>query len=314
MYNDTIKAENKIISNEDLTQIFQLMGETLKKYLRISQQEEIQNQMVDVFNRNYTFKDEGSKMKVVVDFYDNTNITFDNYENFMGIFYSRINEIKSMDVFYTLNYTVITAEPQRSRKSYMQSIHMHINENKLDIVLNLNSEDPKLDEIYKFIKNKILNAPEKYDDVIKNKSKILNIVAFGIGLIPGIVLAALLLFVPVVNNILFKGYIVYPLIAGLIAYVIGSVIASSKLDSLYEPIIPNKKYAGYDSTNNTRIYKDDIDSFVGTSEILIGKKINNLENRRKIKLEYQKYKEFIPKELIVLLVFSGIVIIIGLFV
>ena len=93
-----------------------------------------------------------------------------------------------------------------------------------------------------------------------------------------------------------------------------TVIASSKLDSLYEPIIPNKKYAGYDSTNNTRIYKDDIDSFVGTSEILIGKKINNLENRRKIKLEYQKYKEFIPKELIVLLVLSGIVIIIGLFV
>ena len=34
MYNDTIKAENKIISNEDLTQIFQLMGETLKKYLK----------------------------------------------------------------------------------------------------------------------------------------------------------------------------------------------------------------------------------------------------------------------------------------
>lgn len=29
MYNDTIKAENKIISNDDLMQIFQLMGEKL---------------------------------------------------------------------------------------------------------------------------------------------------------------------------------------------------------------------------------------------------------------------------------------------
>ena len=36
MYNDTIKAENKIISSDDLTQIFQLMGETLKKYLKTS--------------------------------------------------------------------------------------------------------------------------------------------------------------------------------------------------------------------------------------------------------------------------------------
>ena len=31
MYNDTIKAENRIISNDNLTQIFQTMGETLKK-------------------------------------------------------------------------------------------------------------------------------------------------------------------------------------------------------------------------------------------------------------------------------------------
>ena len=29
MYNDTIKAENKIISSQDLTEIFQLMGEKI---------------------------------------------------------------------------------------------------------------------------------------------------------------------------------------------------------------------------------------------------------------------------------------------
>ena len=96
-------------------------------------------------------------MKVTVDFYDNTNITFDNYDNFMGIFYSRIDEIKTMDVHYTLSYTVITPEPNRSRNFYSQSIQMHINENKLDITLNLKSEDPKLDEVYNLIKNKVLS-------------------------------------------------------------------------------------------------------------------------------------------------------------
>ena len=118
MYNDTIKAENKIISSDDLTQIFQLMGETLKKYLKTSQDEEKQNRMLDTPYQNYTFKDEGSKMKVIVDFYDNTNITFDNYDIFMGTFYSRIDEIKTMDVYYTLSYTVITPEPNRSGNFY----------------------------------------------------------------------------------------------------------------------------------------------------------------------------------------------------
>lgn len=290
------------------------MGETLKKYLEISKHEEMQNRMLDTHYQNYTFKDEGSRMKVVVDFYDNTNISFDNYDNFMGIFYSRVDEIKTIDVHYMLSYSVITPEPNRSRNYYSQSIQMHINEKKLDITLNLKSEDPKLDEVYNLIKNKILSAPEKYDDVIRNKSKITNTVSLGIGLIPGMVIAVLLLLIPALNNIFLKGYVVYPIVSVFLAYVIGSMFSSSKLDKYYNQIMPNKKYAGYDSTNNTKIYKDDIDSFVGTSEILIGKKVNNLENRRMIRIEYEKYKSLIPKELIALFVVTVIVIIIGLFI
>ena len=313
MYNDTIKAENKIITNEDLTQIFQLMGETLKKYLKISQQEEMQNRMLSYDYQNYTFKDEGSKMKVTVNFSDNTNITFDNYDNFMSIFYSRIEEIKSMNVYYNLNYSVITPEPNRSRNLYFQTIQMYINENKLDITLNLKSEDPKLDEIYNLIKTKILNAPEKYDEVIRKKNKITNTVTLGSGLIPGIIISTLLLLIPGLNNIIFKGYVVYPIITILLTYIIGGTIASSKLDKYYESIVPNKKYAGHDSNYNS-VYKDDIDSFVGTSEILIGKKINNLENRRLIQNEYNKYKVLLPKELIALVFISLVVIVIGLFI
>ena len=268
--------------------------------------------MLDITYQNYTFKDEGSKMKVVVDFYDNTNITFDNYDNFMSIFYSRIEEIKSMDVYYKLNYTVITSEPNRSRNFYMQSINMYINENKLDITLNLKSDEPKLAEIYNLIKNKVLNAPEKYDIVIREKNKITNAVIFGAGLIPGMLITILLLFVPIINNVFFKGYVVYPLISIFLAYIIGGVFSSSSLDKYYDTIIPDKKYAGYDTTKHKRIYKDDIDSFISTSEILIGKKVNNLRNREAIMTEYKKYKSRIPIELIALLTITIIVIIIGI--
>lgn len=133
-------------------------------------------------------------------------------------------------------------------------------------------------------------------------------------MIPGIVITSLLLFIPVVNNIILRGYVVYPIVAVILSYMIGSMISSSKLDKYYESIVPSKKYAGYDSTNYKRIYKDDIDSFVDTNEILIGKKINNLDNRRMIKKVYEKYKGLIPKELIALLIVTVIVIIIGLFI
>ena len=75
MYNETLKAENKIITKDDLFKIFQMMGETLKKYQKISQMEEQKNRMLDYAYQSYSFKDNGSRMKVTVDFYDNTTVT-----------------------------------------------------------------------------------------------------------------------------------------------------------------------------------------------------------------------------------------------
>ncbi len=311
MYNETIKAENKIISNDDLTEIFQLMGETLKKYQNISKNEEQKNRMYEYRYQNYTFKDEGSRMKVVVDFYDNTNITFDNYENFMSIFYSRLDEIKHLDVHYRLFYSVITPEPNYNSKMYSQTIDMRISEEKLDISLDLTSEDPKLNEVYDLIKRKVLAAPEKYDDVIKKKDKISNVVAFGNGLVPSIVITTALLFIPSFNTIFFKGYVVYPIVVLFFGYLIGIFISSSILEKYYKTIVPSKKYAGYDSNYNS-VYKDDIDSYVGTSEIIIGKKVNNLENRKAIKTEYEKNQKKLASEILILLIISAVVIAIGL--
>ena len=107
---------------------------------------------------------------------------------------------------------------------------------------------------------------------------------------------------------------VFPIAALVIAMFIGFMLADGKLGKLYKKIQPEQKYAGYDSSKGKSIYKDDIDSFVGTSEILIGEKINNLEYRRMIRTEYEKYKNLIPKELIALSIATAIVIVIGFFI
>lgn len=313
MYNESIRAENKIITSSDLADIFRAMGETLNKYKKISQVEESQNRMLDYSYQKYTFKDSGSKMKTTVDFYDNTNISFDTYESFSSIFFSRCEEIKRIDLQFTLSYEVITPQPYKSRNYYLQHIHMTIKEDKLDISLDLKSEDPKLNDIYELIKNKVLNAPEKYDDVIRNKSKIENTVGFSVGLIPGIVISTLMLFIPVINNIFFHGYIVYPLVTLMLSYLIGSMFGTSKLERYYTPILPSKKSVGYDSNYN-RIYKEDIDSFIGSSEILIGNKVNNLDNRNAIREEYYRQKTTIGKKLLTVAVISVLVIVIGLFI
>lgn len=312
MYYDTIKCENKIITSEDILEILQTMNNTLKKYERISEQEKIKNQMLERKYQSYTYDYTISKMSFNINFTDNTEISIDKYETFIGLYHSRITEIKSIDISMTSSYS--TKEELEYDKNYFQTIKLYITEDKMSITLNLKSEDPKFDDIYNLIKEKVLTAPEKYDSTIKNKNKIANTVALATGMIPALIITTILLFIPGLNNIMFKGFIVYPIIALFLMYIIGSIIANSKLDKYYDTIMPEKTYAGYDTQANRTIYKDDIESYINTSDILIGKKINNLIYREKINEIYNKYKKKTFTSFIALLVMSLITIVIGLFI
>ena len=306
MYNDALKVANKIVTYDDLVEIFSRMQEILVQYQKTYNIEDMKNKMLDYNYQIWTFKDLGSKLSFNVDFYDDTHITFDNYNNFIAIFHSRLEEIKSMNVLFTLSYE--TQTQGNKREYYHQNISMWISENKIDISVSLNSNDDKLSDIYSLIKNKILNSQPKYDDIIKRKWWVSFIVTFGIGLIPSLVISTLLLFLRTIREIYSSYYIVYPLISLFLAFIIGGVIGNSKLDKCYKHISPEKKYAGYDSYKGSSIYKDDIDQYITTSEILIGKNANNLEYRKEIKYYMDKFKKFIPYELVILLVMSLIVV------
>lgn len=308
MYNDTIKVANKIISDSDLADIFQKMNEEILENNKICKQEIMQNEKYETEYQHWTTKDFQGTFKCTVNFYDDTNITFDNYNNFISIYNSRIHEIKEIWVRYHFSYWI---QNGRDSKLMSQGISMNIYESKMDIDVNLSSEDKKMDDIYTLIKNKILNAPEKYDRIIKKKSSIANKVSFALGVIPSLVICTLLVFVPTIREVYGMTYILYPIAVVLLGFIIGETVFGGKLDQLYSTIVPEKKYAGYDSTNYKSIYKDDIDSYVQSSEIIIGKNIDNIKNRREIAEIEKKYSKYIPTEIIVILVLSLIMILVG---
>ncbi len=306
MYNDTLKVANKIITYDDLLEIFSKMQEKLINYKKINDREEIKNRMLEYKYQNWTFRDNGSRLHFDVNFYDDTQIKFDNYNNFISIFNNRLDEIKNIYVNFSLNYS-IELEGQK-HEYYNQHINMTIYEERMNIDVSLNSNDKKIDDIYELIKNKVLEAPEKYDEVIKKKGSITTTVGMTIGFIPAIIVATLLVFIPTVRHIYAAGYLVFPIVSILLAFIIGEAIGSSLLDEYYKNIVPEQKYAGYDSTNYKSIYKDDIEKYVTTSEILIGKNIHNLENRNQIKAYRTKYKKWIPYEIGIMILLSIIVI------
>ncbi len=309
MYNDTLTVANKIISDKDLEEIFYKMYDEMQMCEKQFKIETSQNERYEWQYQNWTVKGYSGTFKADINFYDDTNISFDNLANFMSIFNARLHEIKSIYVRYRSSYSrKLHGRPQ---DFVSQSINLDIYENKMRIDVDLNSGDKIMNQVYDLIKEKILSAPEKYDRIIKKKSSISNKIGFAIGAIPTIIILTLLCFVPTVREVYAMTYILFPVGCILLSLIIGNTVCGGKLDRLYENITPDKKYAGYDSTNNKRIYKDDIDSFVQSSEIIIGKNIDNIKNRHEIEEMELKYSKFIPKEIIAIVVLSIIVVIIG---
>lgn len=311
MYNDTIKVANKIISDTDLADIFKRMDEELKENQQICRQETMQNEKYERKYQHWTTKDFDGSFTCTFNFYDDTNVTVDNYPVFITIFNNRLHEVKDMWVRYNCHYWIQNGNDQ---KMVSQHINMSIYEYKMDIEVNLSSDDKKMDDIYQLIKEKILHAPERYDRVIKKKSSITNKIGFALGMIPSLVICTLLVFVPAIKQIYGMTYVLFPIATIILAFMIGNTVFGGKLDRLYSTIVPEKKYAGYDSTNYKSIYKDDIEKFVETSEIIIGKNIDNIKNRKEIVELEKKYSSYIPKELIALLVLSIVMILVGKFI
>lgn len=151
MYNDTIKVANKIISDTDLADIFQRMDEELKENQQICRQETMQNEKYERKYQHWTTKDFDGSFTCTFNFYDDTNVTVDNYPVFITIFNNRLHEVKDMWVRYNCHYWIQNGNDQ---KMVSQHINMSIYEYKMDIEVNLSSDDKKMDDIYQLIKEK----------------------------------------------------------------------------------------------------------------------------------------------------------------
>ena len=294
MYNDKIDVCNKIISNDVLYDILEKMNEKIIELNKIYQKEKMENANRDYVNQVWSLKDFKGGIRCTFSFSNNTGVTCDKYEDIIAVFDSRLREIHSMMISFNCYYMKKDGE---QLKLISDSIILFIYENNININIDISSDNDKIDDVYCFIKDKILNAPERYDRVIKKRNSIINKICFSIGFIPSIVILTLLVFVPTVRMLYSSFYVLYPIALLIFSFMIGSLLTRYKLLHLYEPLLPDKKYVGYDKETYKGIYKDDIDKYIKEAEIIIGKNYNNIKNREEILQLEKKYSRFLPFEM-----------------
>lgn len=310
MYNNSIDASNKIITADDLLDIFSRMNDKLKNYMDVYKKETAINEKLEYKYQKWSFKDSFSHLNFFVRFFDNTEIKFENYSSFLVAFNSRINEIKEIICHFSLSYS--KCEEGRNWKHYSQNINMYCYEDKLEIGFSLSEEDRIMDDLYDLISTKINRAPSRYDYIIKKRNNIEFVTGFALSFILSFILTILSLFFEPMRKVLLESVILFPIICIVLSTLFSGFFSSLLLSKYYQNIVPEKKYAGYDAENHRSIYKDDINKFTSRCEILIGKNTNNMRCRQSIEETYNKYKRYIPLELCALAICSLIIMIVAM--
>ena len=306
MYNESLKVANKIITDQDLGEIFSKMHEECEKYQKQAKYEIQKNSVLSYSYQTWTMKEYRSVLTFDVDFTDSTNIRFDNYVNFSSIYNTRLSEIKRIIVNCGLHYYV--KNPGDNDKYFHPSIYMVITEKQMEIDVHLSSEEDKLIETFRLIKDKILNAPIKYDNLVSKREKIISKITFGYGVTPAIIIATLLTLIPFIKDLYVMSYIGYPLLCLILSYLIGGLMLTGKLERLYASIRPESKFDSYDVKRDTYRYVDNIDEFLESSEIMIGKNHANTQKREEIINLEKKYSKKIPIGIIIIIIITIIII------
>lgn len=302
MYNESIDTNNKIISSDLILNIFDKMNELIKSYtLKANIEDQTYNSLSfeNQLNMKRKFNIFISNFSFTVDFYDSTNITINSYENFIGIYNSRLHEIKSIISNFSISYFDI------NNKHCSNSINLMIFENSFDVRVDIDTSNTEMSDLFNFIKTSIYEAPEKYDFVIKNKNKICFSYTFALGSIIAIIISAILACMPPVFSVLTNGYwMLFPVCCLILGYFLGTLLFSCSISNLYKNIDMEKIYDGYDPNTYESKYKADKHSYINSSEVIIGKNIDNLTNRNKIKDLYYDKKRYIKYELIAIAVIT----------
>lgn len=296
-------CKNKIITSDNLNNIFKIVDEKCQELDKIYQKESKKNAIINYNYQEWTYKNLFKRFASNIEFDDDTGIKLEKISNFSEIFNQRVNDIKYAHFSLYLSYEY--NEYGMTYKRITSYFYIDIKPDLIKCNFEIDDEDMVVKEFYNYIESMILNAPEIYDNTIKKYKTISLLSDLAINFIPTIIISFALLFNEKIHTIASTTYVFFPMCFIVLLIVINSFISPSGIKRLYDKIIP-KKRAGY--SNGNRIYKYDMEKLVDTCWVLVGSNINNLEYRNKIKQRYDFLKKLFLIDLLVFVISTIIVI------
>ena len=311
------KVVNKQISIKSIIDVANYIEDYKERYDKIFQDEENKNKGKSFGEKNYDYENGYTRLEYTIEFHNGKRITESDYNWFVGNL-NNTRIIKEICISLSIAYN------SKSNGSKYNDIRNSINANvefrdcgmKLkysDVTINIDTtnQENEAHNIYSTIMNTLEDNPDRYDKTIKSRK--IRIQSFTISV--GIILSYILYVVLLINKNKLPGDILnylsnkYVLIFGqwFVAILLGNAFSYWYILTVYKPLLPETKYAGYDRSTYKSKYKDDIDDYVEHSEVHFGKFWDAENRRNKIEKIYKITRIIVLVQLLISVILNFII-------
>lgn len=291
------KIVNKQIPIRSIIDVANYLEDYKEKFDRKFQEEETRNKDKSYSEKSYEYKDGNTRLEYTVEFHNGKRLTESDYNWFIG----NLNDtriIKEIEISLSVNYYTKSRGSDYNdvrnniyAKVEFRDCGMNLKYSDANIRIDTTNQENEAHIIYSTIMDTLENNPDRYDKTIKNRKIRIQSFTISVGIILSYILFIVLLInkskLPVETVQFFSNKNILIIGQWFVAILLGNVFSYWYMASLYNPILPETKYAGYDRNANRSRYEDDIDDYLEHSEVHFGKYWDAEERRTKIEKIYK---------------------------
>ena len=280
------KVINKQIPLETIIKVADYLEDYKEKYDKKFELEENKNKNIPYGEKKYEYENGSIIIKYTINFKNGKNITESDYNWFIGNL-NNPSTIKDISIDLYMSYYTKSVSSTVNDIYNKVNVSLYFREFDITIDVDTTNQENEAHNLYSEVMNILEDNENRYNKTIKNRKIRIQSFCISIGIILSYILYAILIanksnITPFIADYLNNKYVI---IFGqwFSAILLGNIFSYWYILSIYKPLLPDTKYAGYNYSANRGNYTDDIDDYTEHSEVHFGKYWD--AEKRRIKIE-----------------------------
>ncbi len=284
------KIENRQITLDKIQKIADFLEDYKEEYDKKFEKDNQKNDKLSYKEKKYEYGNGDSSIKYTIYDKNGKTMTENNYNWFVS-YLNQAYKIKNINIHLGIRFEKSIDGTDGQTEYNSINIDVDFYENRVSIDVGTRNQENEAHNLCQRLREILENSDERWNGTIRHRNLRIQSVCISIGLILSYILFIILKIniTKIPNNIseYLNNKMVIIIGQWMMAIALGNIIGNPIMQIIYGPLIPEKKYAGYDASSGRSRYRDDVEDYIGRSEVQIGKYFDAGIRRKRIEKMYK---------------------------